>query len=197
MHSIWKNNKLYSYGFSLIDGLVNEEYLFYFPNGRKVIIFERTGNSYEAGNKFKGKFDSCIDAFKENRLFLSVAANFSAVEEIREAFEFFVSDLVIYRGLGSDNWVNISLMEMGKRPDIKDAVVKLLRQLGSDIKDIIIKLSDGPIVLPPLFPEELKNLLQQQTATKIEAKVIYDEFSIDLSEESTGVKKMLEFLYPL
>ena len=87
-------------------------------------------------------------------------------------------------------------MEMGKRPDIKDAVVKLLRQLGSDIKDIIIKLSDGPIVLPPLFPEELKNLLQQQTATKIEAKVIYDEFSIDLSEESTGVKKMLEFLYP-
>lgn len=191
-----KNNKLYSYGFSLIDGLVNEEYLFYFPNGRKVIIFERTGNSYEAGNKFKGKFDSCIDAFKENRLFLSVAANFSAVEEIREAFEFFVSDLVIYRGLGSDNWVNISLMEMGKRPDIKDAVVKLLRQLGSDIKDIIIKLSDGPIVLPPLFPEELKNLLQQQTATKIEAKVIYDEFSIDLSEESTGVKKMLEFLYP-
>lgn len=84
-------------------------------------------------------------------------------------------------------------MEMGKRPDIKDAVVKLLRQLGSDIKDIIIKLSDGPIVLPPLFPEELKNLLQQQTATKIEAKVIYDEFSIDLSEESTGVKKCWNF----
>lgn len=191
-----KNNILYSYGFSLVKGLVNEEYLYYYPNGRKSIVFEREGNSYTPGSKFKGRFDSCTDSFKENRLFLSVAANFSAVEAVGEAFNFFVNDLIIYRGLGSDNWVNISLMEMGKRPEIKDAVIQLMQKLGSDILDLDIKLTDGPIVFPPLFPEELKSLLQQQPATKIEAKVVYDAFSVDLAEESTGVRKLLEFLYP-
>lgn len=191
-----KNGKLYSYGFSLVNGLVYEEYLYYYPNGRKVIIFERKGNITNPGSQFKGKFDSCNDALKENRLYLSVAANFSAVEEISEAFDFFVNDLVIYRGLGFDNWVNISLMEMGKRPEVKNAVIQLMQQLGSDIRDLEIKLTGGPIVFPPLFPEELKNILQQQPATKIEAKVKYDAFSIDLAEESTGVRKLLEFLYP-
>lgn len=191
-----KNDILYSYGFSLVSGLVDEEYLYYYPNGRKIIVFEREGNSYTPGSKYKGKFDNCSGSFKDNRLFLSVAANFSEVDAVGQAFEFFVNDLVIYRGLGSDNWVNISLMEMGKKPTIKNAVIQLMQQLGSDIKDLEIKLTEGPVVFPPLFPEELKNLLQQQPATKIEAKVVYDAFSIDLSEESTGVRKLLEFLYP-
>ena len=96
-----KDDVRYAFGFTLNQMLVTDEYLFCFPKGRQVIIYERDAESFASGDRFKGKFEACKDVLKPNRLFLSCAANFSAVPEIEMAFAFFRDDLVVYRGLGT------------------------------------------------------------------------------------------------
>ena len=91
-----KNNIRYSYGFTLKNSLVIDEYMFYFPKGRKIVIFERNDKDFVSGDKFKGRFETCRDVLKPNRLFLSCAANFSSVQEVLDAFSFFKDDLIIY-----------------------------------------------------------------------------------------------------
>lgn len=44
----------YAYGFSVTDSVVTEEYLYYYPNGRKALIFER-----------KNTKDFCLPGFAE------------------------------------------------------------------------------------------------------------------------------------
>ena len=79
----------YDFGFSLKNMLVTEEYLYYFPNNRQTKIFERDGDSFSSGSKFRWKFSACKDVLKPNRLLLSCAANFSAVAEVADAFRLF------------------------------------------------------------------------------------------------------------
>ena len=99
------NGIRYAFGFTLKHLLVIDEYLYYFPSGRQVKIYERDESGFTAGNKFKNRFETCRDVLKPNRLLLSCAANFSNVDEIAKAFGFFRDELVIYRGLGTDNWM--------------------------------------------------------------------------------------------
>lgn len=100
-----KNGIRYAYGFSVEQMLVKEEYLYYFPNGRQAKIFDRTGMTFEEGSKFKGKFNSCKDVLKPNRLMISCAANFTNIVEIEDAFRFFSEDLVIYTNANQENWM--------------------------------------------------------------------------------------------
>ena len=76
--------------------LIQDEYLYYFPKGRQVKIFERDRLEIRPGDRYKGVFDVSVSILKDNRLFLSCAANYSNVKEIEEAFLFFKTDIVIY-----------------------------------------------------------------------------------------------------
>lgn len=70
--------------------MIYEEYLYYFPKGRQVKIFERNGMEIRPGDRYKNVFDVSVSILKDNRLFLSCAANYSNVKEIEEAFYFLV-----------------------------------------------------------------------------------------------------------
>lgn len=194
-------NTRYAFGFSLNNRLVVDEYLYYFPNGRQVKIYERNSNTFVSGDKFKGKFDTCKDVLKPNRLLLSCAANFSSVQEILDVFSFFRDDLVIYRGLGLDNWMNYSLMTMHDNPKVKNAVMAFINGLGTGIKDIKIDVEKKNIdasVLPTFLSDETKAEILKMPTNHIKATVVYDTFDVDLmTEESTGVKKLFEFICPL
>ena len=191
----------YAFGFTLRNALVVEEYLYYFPKMRQVKIFERDENGFHAGDKFKGKFDTCKDVLKPNRLLLSCAANFSAVQEIETVFTFFRDELIIYRGLGVDNWMDYSLHTMHKDPLVKKAVIEFLRSLGTGIKDVKIQIDQrtlDPNQLPPFLSEEFRAQIIKQQVDEIQAKIVYDSFEVDLlTEESTGIRKLFEFNCPL
>ncbi len=195
------NGVRFSFGFTLRNSLIVDEYLFYFPRGRRVKIYERDENDFTAGDKFKGKFDSCKNIIKPNRLFLSCAANFSSVKETEVSFLFFRDKLVIYRGFNSDNWMKYSLKKMYNNPAFKDKVIYLINKLGADIKDIKIKISE-PVFdkneLLLFLPNKNNDFLTNKEFMKIEAKVVYDAFEVDLmEEESTGIKKLFEFICPV
>ena len=191
----------YVFGFILKNMLVTEEYLYYFPNGRQTKIFERTGSGFTAGSKFRGRFNACKDVLKPNRLLLSCAANFSSVEEVENAFHFFSDDLVIYTAANQNNWMNYSLYQMNIDEKVKKAVITFLDELGTGIRDIQVTIDQKELEasqLPPFLSDEFKNLLLQNKFDAISAKVVYDEFDIDLMmEESMGIRKLFGMLCPL
>lgn len=191
----------YVFGFSLQNMLVIDEYLYYFPNGKQAKIFERNEGGYTEGRSFKNKFSTCKDVLKPNRLMLSCAANFSAVEEVAIAYRFFSDELVIYSPISQENWMNYSLYQMNSNEQVKSAVLKLLASLGTGIKDINVTIDKTDVEsdkLPPFLSDEFRNILMHGKMDAISAKVIYENFETDLMmEESTGIKKLFGLLCPL
>lgn len=194
------NNVRYAFGFSLKNMLVSEEYLYYFPNGRQTKIYERDSKGFTAGRSFRNKFNSCKDVLKENRLMLSCAANFSAVEEVLAAYRFFDDDLIIYDPSNQDDWMNYSLHQINENAAIKKLVLAFLDSLGTGIKDISVDIKKEDLnesILPPFLSDDFKKMLLQNQIDAISAKVVYENFETDLIlEESTGIKKLFEILCP-
>ena len=190
----------YVFGFSLQNMLVKEEYLYYFPNGRQAKIFDRTGDTFTVGSKFRGKFNACKEVLKSNRLLLSCAANFTSVEEAANVFDFFSNELVIYEPIHQENWMNYSLYQINTNEKLKEIVILFLQGLGIEIKDIKVNIDSKKMEafeLPAFLSDEFKNMLLQNNVDAITAKVVYEKFETDLmQEESTGVQKLFAFLCP-
>ena len=191
----------YVFGFSLKNLLVSEEYLYYFPNGRQAKIFDRKDEKFTVGSKFRGKFSSCKDVLKPNRLLLSCAANFTAVEEVADAFSFFNNELVVYSAENQDNWMNYSLYQINSNEKMKRVVLSLTQDLGMGVKDIKVSIDQKKmesIELHPFLTDEFKNMLLQTKVDAITAKVVYEKFETDLlQDESTGVRKLFALLCPM
>lgn len=195
------NGIRYMYGFTLRNLLVEEEYLYYVPNGRQAKIFERNGEKFTSGSGFRSKFTSCKDVLKPNRLLLSCAANFSSVPEVEAAYRFFSEELVIYGPMNQDDWMHYSIYQMNANPKMKAAVLSFLNELGTGIKDIQVEI-DKKIMeasdLPPFLSDEFKALIMQNGIDAISAKVVYEKFETDLlQDESTGTKKLFALLCPI
>ena len=195
-----RNDIRYAYGFSVKQNLIEDEYLYYFPKGRQVKVFERSGMEIKPGDRYKNVFDVSISILKVNRLFLSCAANYSNVKEIEEAFLFFNSDIVVYNP-EINNWTEYSIDLMQKNERIRKVFVDILQALGTGAKDVKVKLEKvKPADLPQelQLPDMLKNLIGNQEANLVEAKVVYDQFEVDLmTEESAGVKRLFQVICPM
>lgn len=191
----------YVFGFSLKNMLVDEEYLYCFPNGRSTRIYERDTESFTPGSKYKNKFNACKDVLRPNRLLLSCAANFTPIEEIMKVYSFFADELVIYDSSNQDNWMNYSLYQIHENSIMKETVLTFMRGLGMDIKDIKVDIDKKKMELselPPFLSDDFKNMLLQRDVDAISAKVVYDKFEIDLmQDESDGVRKLFGLLCPL
>ena len=64
----------YEYGFSLNDTTILEEWLFSWPKGRRILLFERSGLDITFGASLTGHKAAIADLVRENSLFLSAAA---------------------------------------------------------------------------------------------------------------------------
>ena len=196
-----RKNVRYAYGFSIEGGVITDEYLYYFPNGRQVKIFERDRMNIQPGNRYKSSFDVSIkDVLKENRLFLSCAANYSNVRELEEAFLFFTTDIVIYNP-SMNNWTEYSIRLMQDNPSIKEEFLQMLNALDTGIQDVKLKVEKvkfADLKRKLQLPDNLMGLIPEQEGNRIEAKVVYDQFEIDLlSEESSGIKRLFEIICPM
>ncbi len=196
-----KNDVRYYYGFSVLDRMIAEEYLFFFPNGRQTKIFERNGLQILPGNKYKkNEFEVAKDILKENRLFLSCLANYSNLKEVEAAFKFFMEDMISYNPQ-ANNWIEYSLKLMKENNEIKKLFLQFMDEIGTGVKDIkpeIKKVKMNPNDLPDVLPNEVKTILTSGEVSKIDTKIVYDKFETDLmSEESRGIKKLFEIICPM
>lgn len=179
-----KDGLRYAYGFSLLNGSVKDEYLYSFPNDNENKIFERSYHDITYGNNYDSKlFTTSISSLKDNRLFLSCAANFSNVKEIETAFLFFKEDISIYDPF--NNWLKYSAQLMQGDYIIKQKFIDILNTLGVGLKDVSIKIDD----LSGNFSTDRSD---------VEIKVIYKQFRTDLiQEESAGIKNLFKMICPI
>ena len=190
----------YAYGFSIVNNAVKDEYLYYFPKGKQVKIFKREGiDITPEKKKKKGKpFELSLTVLKENRLFLSCAANYSRLKEVEDAFLFFSEDIVVYNR-EINNWTEYSVKLMQENEQIRRLFVHMLQEFKTGIKDIRVKIepvSTGDVAAN--VPPQIKQLLPAEGLHKVDAKVVYDRFETDLfTEESDGIRKLFELLCPI
>ncbi|MBQ8159985.1 MAG: ATP-binding protein [Clostridia bacterium] len=188
----------YAYGVSLKEMRVAEEYLYCFPNNRRTKVFERSGDVYTAGSRFRGKFSACKAELAPNQLLLSCAAQRSTVQEVKDVFTFFCQDLFVYAPAQHDGLLRYSLCRMWEDPALHAAVIVLLGSLGTGIKDIDISINREKLAsqkLPSFLSEAQRFFLLGDTEELITAKVKYDRFETDLmQEESAGITKLLAFV---
>ncbi|WP_270840246.1 AAA family ATPase, partial [Peptacetobacter hiranonis] len=126
----------YVYGISVTEDRVEKEFLYHFKVGRKAKIFDRVGEEYTFGTKYKSDLNKALSFQKENRVFLNTAANFTNNEDITNAFLFFKEDLVVNSPSFMNNWREYSFNKINKNPEFKKKVVTAFNNLGIDIKDI-------------------------------------------------------------
>lgn len=195
-----KDNIRYAYGFSLKNNFIYEEYLYFFPKKRPVKIFERKESEVILGDKYKKNkalIDTRDNKLKNNRLFLSCAANDTNIKEIEDVFLFFAKDIVIYNS-SRNHWREDSIKIMQEKPKIKELFVKILQELGTGIKDVKVKYEIEEASNLSDLPMEISNLLKDKKLVNAEAKIVYDDFETDLNiEESTGIKKLFEIICPI
>ncbi|MCD8294299.1 MAG: ATP-binding protein [Clostridia bacterium] len=194
----------YAYGFTLTNRIVTDEYLYYFPKGRQVCVFERNQDGVIPGNSFRNAFNTCKDVLKPNRLMLSCAANFSSVKETEDAYRFFAEDLVIYNPDNQNDWMNYSLYQIAENKVLKNTILDFMRSLDINIRDIKVKINrtnfkhTGISLAPPVFSEDFNKSVLNKDKDSITARIVYDEFETDLLyEESSGIQKLVSLLCPL
>ncbi|MBO5337813.1 MAG: AAA family ATPase [Lachnospiraceae bacterium] len=191
----------YAYGFSIIKGMIQKEYLYYFPNNRQTKIFDRMGLEVSEGPSFKKFSEASMDALKDNRLFLACAANYTKVSEIEAAFLFFKEELKLFSSANGSNRVFGRAIEFLKEnPELKPTYLKIMDYLGTGIKDIEARAET--VTLEGLentdrLSEEVRKMIKNREIAVLESAICYEGFKTDLeSEESVGIKKLFVFLYP-
>ncbi|WP_294708736.1 ATP/GTP-binding protein [uncultured Fusobacterium sp.] len=199
-----KDNIRYAYGISVTEERVENEFLYHFKSGRKAKIFDRVREEYTFGKSYKSELEKCLSFQKENRAFLNVAANFSNVDDINNAFMFFKEDLVIYSPSFKNNWREYSFKKINKDTEFKKKVITTFNNLGVDVKDIkteSFKISMADKILENMSPE-LKRIFKDSPEFESNVyvnKVFFDygKFSVDIEKESNGIKRLFEVLCPL
>lgn len=194
----------YVYGISVTEDRVEKEFLYHFKVGRKAKIFDRVGEEYTFGAKYKSDLNKALSFQKENRVFLNTAANFTNNEDITNAFLFFKEDLVVNLPSFMNNWREYSFNMINKNPEFKKKVVTAFNNLGIDIKDIKIESFNIPLhdELVENIPADIKEIIKSsmgEEKTLYLKKVLFDYgiFSVDIDRESTGIKRLFEVLCPL
>ena len=82
---------------------------------------------------------------------------------------------------------------------MKFVLIDFLQKIGLQVKDIEVKINDNIEI-----PEQLKIILNQLQLTSglkkgrsIEVRFIYENYSLNLAEESLGTQKLFEMICPL
>lgn len=178
----------YTYGFAVTDKEVVEEYLYYYPNGRQALIFERNNCS-------EYRFTSDIEeqtVLKErtsaNKLYLSVASNWS-YSKVIPVLEWFASCQIITKNSVADAYgINA---EQLKDSDYRSAIALMLKAADFGIQalqvrdvDPLLKLSKGAI---SYLNVEMVHTVQDDAGET-------NTYVLNMAEESDGTNSYFKLI---
>ena len=192
--SIWfeKENVKYFYEIIYNSSSILEENLYYNPNGRMVVVFERSNSVFEFGNSFEKNKGDCDNQLKKNRLLLSVAANITKIEPVSKAFEFLSDDIVIFDSIGPF-WRKINSILIDDNPEFKKTIVNLMKVFCPGLKDISIEIEKRNISDDDYSENERQYRLRDRYIVSID----YGDFTVDLRDESSGIQKIFDYICPM
>jgi hypothetical protein len=177
------NSVRYAYGFSAIETEVTDEFLYYYPNGRQAIIFERK-------NKDEYRFTTDIDtqnSLKErnspNKLYLSTAANWN-YDKVKPVFEWFASCSIICRYSQTEAY-GINAAEL-RDDDYRASIASMLQVADFGIKSL--EINDRAGKRDAMLSKVLLNIYSNVDAIhQVDTSSGQTEsYSLNMTEESDG-----------
>jgi hypothetical protein len=150
-----KNNVRYRYAVSYDRTKIIDEELYYYPNNREALIFERRNT-----NEFKFTIDKRVqnDISKRtlsNVLYLSNSAQ-QNYDKTLEAFKWFREDLRIIGARTLSEQGEYTIRMLNQDDDSKKAILRSLERADLGLKDIIASIED---IDPSELPVEITNHL--------------------------------------
>ncbi len=212
--------KAYIYGFKIDAEKIIDEWLYFYPQNKKVLLFKRSivreenlklspGDReadhyrYRFGKSFKGEKNKIKSLVRENSLYLTVGAQFAhpILTKIFNWFDEFLKPGITAETIGLAGFTSGLLDE---DVSIKKKVISLLKSADLGIKDIKVeKIKKEQIKEFDKLPEPLRKGVGEGKFIDIE--MVHSALSdneeitanIDLSEESMGTQRMFQLSGPL
>ena len=178
----------YVYGFSATDKEVVEEYLYYYPNGRQAIIFERKNtNEY----RFTVDVDEQMtlrDRTSANKLYLSVASNWN-YKKVVPVFGWFASCKILTKNSVADAY-GVDAEQL-RDDEYRSVIEAMLRVADFGIQSLQIR-----------DVENVKRLAKtEEEYINIDAiHLVQDEdgnthpFALNMTEESDGTNSYFKLV---
>ncbi|WP_029452575.1 AAA family ATPase [Clostridium algidicarnis] len=203
------NNILYEYGFSILNGKIEKEYL-YKKIKRRTEVFIRKGPSWK-DISITSDFENVkhlIQNTREDALFLSWA-NFGNNEIAMNVYNWFKS-IEIFDGDDTNEFLSSTVSYIEENEENKKKVLKFLNKAAIDVLDINLEIKEDDS--RKFFAESLKkNVIDKldllPSFKRVDLKVLHKVYSENWSEigtieknigiESNGTKKMFEIAGPI
>lgn len=202
----------YRYGFEILKNLVTKEWL-YKTKKREVKIFERKNqknNSIELSSKYK-KIEKYKEFTKESELFLSSMEKNNISGEIRDVYNFLVSNIKVF---SAEDMVSTITSEMVMNKIVSlSQIISALKSADLGISNLEIKKEEQNL---EEVPEFIKSIVKFGVKDKISDGKIYStcenikhnifskdgknigEINFELNEnESEGTKKLYSVIGPI
>lgn len=200
-----KNGIVYHYSFEYDDKEILAESLYYWPNGKKAMVFERTSKivnnepTFKFSTEFRKIGENCRGRLKSFKLLLSVAFSETNIEYIADVFNFFQNDLVILFSNEPSNWLQYSIDMLKKDVELRKIFLDFLHSIGSDILDLALDTQIRTFSEKELlnFPPEVRPAFTNQKLRLDILNLKYKDFDININDESEGIKKLFAMVCPL
>lgn len=178
----------YVYGFSVTDREVTEEYLYYYPNGRQALIFEREHTKNYRFTADVEEQTALKDRTSSNKLYLSVASNWSYAKVI-PVLEWFASCQIITKNSIAEAYgLDVDLL----RDDVyREAIASWLRVADFGIQSLQIRDADALMLLQK-GENAYSNVDAVHMVKDASGKESY--YTLNMTEESDGTNSYFKLI---
>ena len=180
------NGIRYAYGFSVTEKAVAEEYLYYYPNGRQAIIFERKDTTDFRFTVDIDEQNTLKDRTSANKLYLSVASNWSYAKVI-PVLEWFASCRIITKNSVADAY-GIEAEQL-KDDDYRRVIVSMLRVADFGIQSLLMRDSEP---IPSKRSDIFTGIDAVHTVQDAEGNTF--SYTLNMTEESDGTNSYFKLI---
>jgi len=208
-----QNEKRYRYGFEILNGAIESEWLFYIKTSKEIQLFIREHGNIIFNNRSFKEGKDLPEKTKDNVLFLSVVAQFNG--EVSNDIISWFKTLRTVSGLLDFNYQNYTIEQFSSNPEFATwamAFLKFLKieKIASEERDVSIKIERDTIKENEDLVE-LLNVIEKLTQKnkskpkklvslhkRIDDNGIISTVKFDVeTQESEGTKKLIFLLGPI
>jgi AAA15 family ATPase/GTPase len=211
---------VYIYGFKIDSEKVFEEWLYFYPRKKKVLLFKREIAAdknlelsasdkkdfkyhYKFGNQFRGEKNKLVSLTRDNSLYLSVGAQFAhpILEKVFFWFKEFLKPGITDKTL---NLTGFTINFIEENDGHKKRVVSFLKSADLGIEDISIEKIEKEQIhdfdkLPEVLKREIEEgkLLEMAMTHRALVNDVESTANINFTDESSGTLRMFQLAGPL
>ena len=180
------NGIRYAYGFSVTDKAVVEEYLYYYPNGRQALIFERKNTKDFRFTVDIDEQNTLKERTSANKLYLSVASNWS-YSKVIPVLEWFASCQIITKNSVADAYGLEA--EQLKDDDYRRVIASMLRVADLGIQALQMRDAEPA---PSQHGDSFANIEAIHTVQDTNGNAL--SYALNMAEESDGTNSYFKLI---